>query len=521
VQLDRIEIANVFGQTSAAGFEIPQTSIRGLRVALPSSNSRLEVGVASIQIPKTNITAPPSSRIHLDAMTIDDVNVLYDPNRRAVDDIAAHLRLAGMFESNALQSELRHIEFLQGISTRSRVGFDADVRASGPNSPPEISSRFPHSKNLVAVNAGITLKPMECSASFDVATRIQTQSLMLTARADGDSAGVHIRSLRSMAGSPIQIAGGTGSVTLKPAPKLILNLESIGGSLGSTRLDVDSIGIGAAIPAPGKAGIQTAAVAIGPATIRPSSGWDIRIEGANIRFDRMADKRSVPVTFETRIQNVQLEGPDGLITANIPALVTRVSGQASPETIPRSLTGTVDFTALGANSSEELIGSNRPIAFTADLWKGLFDIPEQQITFHEAFLSETRTEIPLQVQLAGRISSIVPRVNADIETKAGLSRFEQATGSARIVLTLSGSHGSLHRRDLHSQRYRLGNYFADCGIGRFPGDDAGSAALCILAADSRLHPISGLRKLSRDASGFSDSARAGGWNWHSHLEYPK
>jgi hypothetical protein len=59
----------------------------------------------------------------------------------------------------------------------------------------------------------------------------------------------------------------------------------------------------------------------------------------------MADKRSVPLSFETRIQNVQLEGPDGLIEANIPALVTRISGQASPETIPHRFSGTLDFTA--------------------------------------------------------------------------------------------------------------------------------------------------------------------------------
>jgi hypothetical protein len=95
VQLDRIEVAEMSGQSSAARFEIPQTTIRGLRLTPPSSNSRLEVGADSVVVPKTNIAAPPSSTLRLDAMTIDDVILVYDPNRQAVDDIAAHVRLAG------------------------------------------------------------------------------------------------------------------------------------------------------------------------------------------------------------------------------------------------------------------------------------------------------------------------------------------------------------------------------------------------------------------------------------------
>jgi hypothetical protein len=471
VQLDRIEVAEVSGQTSIAQFEIPQTSIRGLRVALPSATPQLEVGIASIQIPKTNITSPPSLRIRLDAMMIDDVNVVYDPNRRSVDDIGAHLRLAGLLESNALQRELRNVEFLRGINSSSRVGFDADVRASGPNRLPEVSTRFPKSGNPVAVNVAVRLKPVECSATFDLAARIQTEPLMLTARADGDIGSIQIRSLRSTTGSPIQIASGSGSVTLNGSPSLSLSLESIGGSFGSTQLNVDSVGITASLPPRGKAGMQVASIAVGPMSIRPAAGLNIRIASSNIRFDRMPDRRSVPVTFETRIQNVQLETPDGRIEANFPDLVTRVSGQSSPETIPHRFVGTVDFTAYGTSPSDELIGSNKPISFNADLWKGLFDVPEQQITFREALLSESRTEIPLQTRLAGRLSSIAPRLNADIEIKAGLPHFEQVLSSARVALDDAQVSGRLNWDDqgaAASVNYGIGSV----RIGLSPGPTA-------------------------------------------------
>jgi len=434
LQLDRIEVANIEGRpTDTAQFDIPKTTIEGLRIALPGTDPKLEVGVASIEIPKTNIRIAPSSRVTLDRLMVDNVNVAYNPSRREVGDFGAHLRLAGLFESDALAKELRNIEFLRGIPMRSRVGFDADVSASGPEGPSKVSTQFPRSKNLVAVNAAVTLKPVECTANFDVAARIQTEPLMMTARADGDTESVQIRSLRSMPGSPIQIAGGRGSVKWSGAPELSLNLDSIGGTFGSTPLNIASVGITASAPRPGRAGIQSATIAVGPTSIQ-TAGWDVRVANSNVHMDRMLDKRSVPMTFETRIDNVQVESADRKVDANFPSFVARVTGQASPETIPRLFNGTVDFTAFGSNASDELVGTSRPISFDANLWAGLFNIPEQEIRIHESLLSEVQAELPVRFRLAGRLSAIAPHPNADIEARAVLGQFEQDLGSARLAL---------------------------------------------------------------------------------------
>jgi hypothetical protein len=438
LQLDRIEVADIDGRpTGTAQFDIPKATIQGLRIALPGTDPQLEVGVSSIEIPKTNIRVAPSSRITLDGMLVDEVNVAYDPSRREVGNIGAHAKLAGLFESDALARELRNIEFLRGIDMRSRVGFDADVRAAGPEAPSRVSTQFPRSKNLVAVNAAINLKPVECTVSFDVATRIQTEPLMLTARADGDTESIRIRSLRSIPGSPIQVAGGSGSLQLSGAPTLSLNLDSIRGTFGtagSTALSIASVGIAASTPAPGRTGIQSATIVVGPTSIRPASGLSISIAGSNIHMDRMQDRRSVPVTFETRIDSIQLESADKRIEANFPSLVARVTGQASPETIPRRFNGTVDFTAFGNNPSDELLGTGNPISFDADLWAGLLNVPEQEIRFHESLLSESQTEFPVQFKLAGRLSSIVPSPNADIEARAVIGHLAQDLGSARLAL---------------------------------------------------------------------------------------
>jgi hypothetical protein len=118
-----------------------------------------------------------------------------------------------------------------------------------------------------------------------------------------------------------------------------------------------------------------------------------------------------------------------------------------------------------------LIGSDKPISFNADLWKGQFDIPEQKITFREAMLSESKNEIPLHIRLAGRISSVVPHLNADIETQAGLTRFEQAMGFGRIVVNDAHVSGRLNWDDqgsAASASFGVGSV----GVGLSPGPEA-------------------------------------------------
>ena len=434
VRINSIDIADIEVQSpSPAQIQIPLAMIRNVFVALPGVDPRIEVETAAVEIPKVRIAAAPS-RVALDGTRIDGVNVVYNPRTGEVGNIAAHVRLAGLFESDALAKELRNIEYLRGIDLRSRLDFDADVHAAGPASASAPSTQFSNSKRLIAANAAITLRPVECTLSFDVATRIQTPQLRLAALADGNTENIRVRSLSSLPDSPIRIAAGSGTVSLARAPEASFKLESIGGFFASTRLDIDSIGINASAPASGKTGIQTATISAGPARVRPASGWDIRVARSSVHLDRMPDRSSVPVRSEMRMEGIQLQGPGGRIEVTVPSVVTWLSGQGTPETIPHHFNGTVDFAATRASDNGELFGANRPIAFEADLWKGLLNVPEQDVVFRSAMLSDSSAELPIQLKLAGRLSSIVPRPNGDIEAQAALSHLEQDMGSAHLEL---------------------------------------------------------------------------------------
>ena len=428
MRLDRIDVADIAAQSSDVQFRVRQTSILGVKFALPgSAGSSAELGIASIEVPATNVSSPALSRLTLDNMRIDGVSAVYDPDRMEVRGISAHLRLGGVIESNGIEREIQNIEFLRGMNRPvNRVAFDVEVQASGPDVTPQILPQFAESHNPIAVNAAVMLRPAECTASYDLAARILTAPLNLTVWVDGDAQHVNIRTMRTAPESPLQIGGGSGTILVSGSPKIDLNLQTVGGTFGSTQLDVNSIGISAAFSPPGRPGYQAVSMDLGPTRIRSSEGMEIRVGKANVSFDRTADPVRVPLSLETHIENVRFESRgSGLIEANFPYLTARIAGQTTAERIPRSFNGTVDFHAYGSNPGDEIIGTDRPLSINTDLWKGLLDVPEQQVKLGD---------IPLQFKLSGRLSAIFPQLSADIETAAALAHFEQNLGSARLAL---------------------------------------------------------------------------------------
>ena len=217
------------------------------------------------------------------------------------------------------------------------------------------------------------------------------------------------------------------------ATRIDLNLGAIGGSVGNAQLSLGSLGFSASLPPLGQSGRQTVSVALGPTDIRPSEGWQIRFGQGNVRFDRTSARASIPVSFQTRIEDVRLEH-DADVEADFPVLETTVAGRTTPEVIPRNFMGTVAFRASGGNPIDQLFGMDRPLSVNVDLWKGLIDIPEQKLTFRESIVSEALEEISVQFGLSGQVSSISPQVRAALETTVGLSGFEGMLGQTSVAL---------------------------------------------------------------------------------------
>ncbi len=436
LRLDRIEVTNVAGRSEgSAQFNIPQTSVVGVSLSLPDGVRNVAaLEVATLQIPAVDITASASSRVSLDETLVENVSVMFDPARTEFSGISAHARLGGAFESDVIWRELRNIEFLRGINSRfDPLAFDIDLTVAGPGVTPQIQEQFPESGNPIAVNAAATLQPADCTATYALAARILSRPLMLTARADGDAHNVNIRALRSLPGSNLQIEGGNGRVGLNGATQIGLNLGAIGGSFGNAQLSLDSLGISVSLPPLGQSGRQTVSAALGPTVIRPSEGWQIRFAKGDVSVDRTSGGTSIPLGLRTRVEGVRFER-DGGVEADFPLLQATVAGRTSPEIIPRKFVGTAAFSASSSNPVAELFGMDRPLSVNVDLWKGSFDIPEQQLRVRESIVSEAMTEIPVQIGLSGQVSSISPQFGAVLEATAGISRFEGMLGRAHVTL---------------------------------------------------------------------------------------
>ena len=196
-----------------------------------------------------------------------------------------------------------------------------------------------------------------------------------------------------------------------------------------------SIGMAVSLPAPGKINRQSGSIAVGATRVLLPESWNLQFDGADLSFDRLPDAVSVPINFRSRFEKVHLEHTGEVkIDADFPLLEAAVSGQLTPEVVPNRFMGTFAFRASGTDPADEVVGTDKPIFVMADFWKGLLDVPDQSVIVREALLSETRTELPVHVQVAGRLSSISPNLTARLDAATGLSQFEQKLGSTRIAL---------------------------------------------------------------------------------------
>ncbi len=442
LRLDRLDVANIAGRSeTGTQFDIPRTAVLGTSIVFPNTaGSVFELRVAAVEIAAAAMTPSTSSRLMLEDTRIDGVSVAYDPAQVEIRDVAAHVRLGGSLESDSLQRELQNLEFLRGVQTRvNRIGFDFDLKAAGPDVFARISQQFPESRNPIAVNAVVNLKPADCTATYDLLARVSTSPMMLMARADGDLHNVNIRELRSLPDSPLQIAEGSGSVSLNAdGSRIRLNLRSIGGAIGGSpdaaQLSLDSLGVSASLPSSGTSGPQNVSLELGPARmIRPSGEMEIRFAKARMGFDRTPAASLIPVRFQTSIEDVHVERQGGgIIEADFPLVETALEGSTTPGIIPHTFNGTAFFRVSGSGTDSELIGTDKPLSVRLDLWKGLLEVPAQQITLREAVISQNRVEIPVQLELSGQLSAVVPQPTASFRAQAETNHVEQTLGTAQF-----------------------------------------------------------------------------------------
>jgi hypothetical protein len=434
LRLERLQLVSISGRSdTGVQFDIPQVSATETRVSFPNSTNRVvEFAISAVEVPSAAIVASSTSRLNLDATRVENMTASYDAGRKQIHDLFARVRLAGLFESAALGRELRNLEFLRGTEPRTtRIGFALDVTAETPDGNSQIRNEFSQPGYPIALNAVATFEPVDCTATYDVLARVLTPSLKWTARADGDAGNVYLRSVRSLPGSSVQIASGSGHVALGSPITMEFNLDAIDGQVRSSQLSLASLGISASLPAAGKSGKQALSLSLGPMGIQSSDGMQIRFGRAAMSVDREPSASNIPLRFHTQLEDVRLDRrTNGILEADFPVVETLIEGSTTSELIPNSFAGTASFRVSSA--AGELLGLASPLSVHVDLWKGALDIPEQLLALRGALLSAA-PNLPVRVGLSGQLSSMEPQLKASLRGHAGVARIEQAIGSGRVV----------------------------------------------------------------------------------------
>ena len=109
--------------------------------------------------------------------------------------------------------------------------------------------------------------------------------------------------------------------------------------------------------------------------------------------------------------------------ANVPQTSLRLEGSTSGEAIPRSVEGRFGFSA-GALE----IGA--PIAFTADLWNGTVQVPDQSVAVTQTITARLPRAIAVEFGGAGALSPIARSLQANADFHVQLPQLTGALGPA-------------------------------------------------------------------------------------------
>src|SRR4029077_6110430 len=121
---------------------------------------------------------------------------------------------------------------------------------------------------------------------------------------------------------------------------------------------------------------------LGAADIRIPTGTSVHV--ASFSVDVRHDPQARYVGFRARAEAVRLGTKAPQIDAEIPLIETSLSGQITAELIPRRFAGDASLRVSDAASGTARLGTEAPLRVSGDLWKGLFELPDQQTVFQES-----------------------------------------------------------------------------------------------------------------------------------------
>lgn len=381
--------------------------------------------------------------------------------------------------------ELQKLEWLPAAWSRpTTVEFCGAVRdratRAGPSQPdrcPANSSNHPTVTTDVA--AGILLAPLELSYSGK--TQAQVDSTLLTFDAEGDQNSILVRNIASIGNPQLQFGAASANLNFRPRLSGALSLEELHARAGAVRLSAPFVDADFST-----SGVSSSANLQGHISVRGMSvqrnGYDAAVDRANFQLKKSAIGGNITALAD--LHQVILNGhhPSEAypwLHAEFPYVALETKGTLADAVIPRSFNGATSLTvARSAHPShgyqDTAFWTDAPLHFGVDVWKGLLQVTNQMVTFHQSTVPQAPGSMTANIGGTGQLVALESPISGWAEAQMLIPHLSSDLPSGR--LELNGLNVSLRMSEKSGVSSISSQYASDWSTvaikgmtGRLPG----------------------------------------------------
>ena len=293
----------------------------------------------------------------------------------------------------------------------------------------------------INASANVLLSPMELS--YSAKSQAGFGSILLAFDAEGGEAAIRITNLQSLDKSALQIGGGSADVTFTPKISASLELDSMGLKASDARVDARSLKANLSVPPSINPGPLQVSLTLQDSVVRTSEqtvtigSADLECSQIKGRVDRnvsvLAGLRSLAVTSR------RSGDPSAWLHAGLPVLTLQARGRMSIEPIPHDFAGEAALRLARSDDPKvdyqnTALWTDKPLHFAIDVWKGVFDVPQQSVTVHQSIVSQVPQSASLSLGAQGQLFSLATPFHARAETHLHVSQLAPGMPSVRLEI---------------------------------------------------------------------------------------
>jgi hypothetical protein len=389
-----------------------------------------DVRDVAVTVHQTGCGAPGVVRVALPQAGLENLRVSLDASSPKTGSSLKSLDIQRAFANGSVQTaalaDLRRIRYLPPAWTKTQpIAFCAAValRNSGLADLPVAACSAAMQTPAVIARAAVDYTGQNARFAVDW----NGAPAPLAVAGSANLQGAQVDDIHTSAGASVHIAKASALVAWSKSIAASAQVEGVqaGGASVDRIVIVDRIVLDAHAPLPCTAGPTSVAAELGKTQYSSGAGGvqgaGVQLASATFAFAR-PDSSQFSATIHTG--RLSLSGP---VEASIPEVDLRLDGTTSRESIPQTLTAQASF-------ATPTTGVSAPIRFTANLWNGDWQLPDQSLTIRQQITSRIPQAIALELQASGGIVSVATPLQANARAQVRIPQLVPDAGPTDIEL---------------------------------------------------------------------------------------